>query len=103
MLSSRTRSIVTATVVLEVGIAGWALGHGMLWLLVMTAAVTALDTAWGTLRRGTLGDLAGLEIALALSALLAFASDTTMAVLVACCCVAWLVRDRGPVARAPRH
>ena len=33
MLSSKTRSVVTATVVLEVGIAGWALGHGALWLL----------------------------------------------------------------------
>jgi hypothetical protein len=102
MLSSRTRSIVTATVVLEVGIAGWALGHGALWLLVMTAVVTIADTAWGMLRRGTLGDLAGLEVALTLSALLAFASDTTMAVLVAGCCVAWLVRDRRPVAPAPR-
>ena len=97
MLSSKTRSVVTATVVLEVGIAGWALGHGALWLLVMTAVVTVLETGWGILRRGALGDLAGLEVAVALLLLLAFASDLTLTVLVAACCVAWLARDRRPV------
>jgi hypothetical protein len=102
MLSSKTRSVVTATVVLEVGIAGWALGHGALWLLVMTAVVTVLETGWGILRRGVLGDLAGLEVAVALLLLLAFASDLTLSVLVAACCVAWLVRDRRPVAVASR-
>ena|SRR5437870_7832569 len=98
MLSTRTRSIVTATVVLEVGIAGWALGHGALWLLVMTAAVTLAETAWGMLRRGALGDLAGFEVAVALVLLLAFASDATLTVMVAACCVAWLTRERGPAA-----
>jgi hypothetical protein len=102
MLSSKTRSVVTATVVLEVGIAGWALGHGALWLLVMTAVVTVLETGWGILRRGALGDLAGLEVAVALVLLLAFASDLTLTVLVAACCVAWLARDRRPVTVASR-
>jgi len=102
MLSSKTRSVVTATVVLEVGIAGWALGHGALWLLVMTAVVTVLETGWGILRRGALGDLAGLEVAVALLLLLAFASDATLTVLVAACCVAWLLRDRRPVTVASR-
>jgi hypothetical protein len=102
MLSSKTRSVVTATVVLEVGIAGWALGHGALWLLVMTAVVTVLETGWGILRRGALGDLAGLEVAVALLVLLAFASDLTLTVLVAACCVAWLARDRRPVTVASR-
>jgi len=96
MLSTRTRSIVTATIVLEVGIAGWALGHGALWLLVMTAAVTVLETCWGMLRRDALGDLAGLEVAVTLALLLAFASDQTLTVMVAACCVAWLARDRRP-------
>ncbi len=102
MLSSKTRSVVTATVVLEVGIAGWALGHGALWLLVMTAVVTVLETGWGILRRGALGDLAGLEVAVALLLLLTFASDLTLTVLVAACCVAWLARDRRPVTVASR-
>ena len=98
MLSTRTRSIVTATVVLEVGIAGWGLGHGGLWLLVMTAAVTLLETGWGALRRGMLGDLAGLQVAMALAMLLAFTADTALAVMLAAACVAWLVRDRQPAA-----
>jgi hypothetical protein len=102
MLSSKTRSVVTATVVLEVGIAGWALGHGALWLLVMTAVVTVLETAWGVLRRRALGDLAGLEVAVTLALLLAFTSDLTLTVLVAACCVAWLARDRRPVTVASR-
>ena len=102
MLSSKTRSVVTATVVLEVGIAGWALGHGALWLLVMTAVVTVLETGWGILRRGALGDLAGLEVAVALLLLLAFASEPTLTALVAASCVAWLVRDRRPVPVASR-
>jgi hypothetical protein len=102
MLSSRTRAVVTATVVLEVGIAGWALGYGALWLLVMTAVVTVLETGWGIARRRSLGDLAGMEVALALVMLLAFAADQTMTVLVAACCVAWLARDRRPATVAPR-
>ena len=102
MLSSRTRAVVTTTVVLEVGIAGWALGHGTLWLLVMTAVVTVLETGWGIVRRRALGDLAGMEVALTLVLLLAFAADQAMTVLVAACCVAWLARDRRPAAVSSR-
>ena len=101
MLSSRTRAVVTTTVVLEVGIAGWALGHGALWLLVMTAVVTVFETGWGIVRRGALSDLAGMEVALTLVLLLAFAADLTITLLVAACCVAWLARDRRPAAVAP--
>ena len=101
MLSSRTRAVITTTVVLEVGIAGWALGHGALWLLVMTAVVTVLETGWGIVRRRALGDLAGMEVALTLVLLLAFAADLTMTLLVAACCVAWLARDRRPPAVTP--
>ena len=101
MLSLRTRAVVTTTVVLEVGIAGWALGHGTLWLLVMTAVVTVLETGWGIVRRRALGDLAGMEVALTLVLLLAFAADLTMTLLVAACCVAWLARDRRPPAVTP--
>lgn len=94
MLTTRTRSIVTTTVVLEVGIAGWALGHGWLWLLVMTAALTLAETGWGILRRHALVDLAGLQVALALVMLLAVAADLTFTLMVAACCVAWLAQPR---------
>jgi hypothetical protein len=46
-------------VVLEVGIAGWALGYGALWLLVMTVAVTVADTIWGVFQRRVPADIAG--------------------------------------------
>ena len=98
MLATRRRSIVTTTVVLEVGIAGWALGHGWLWLLVMTAALTLVDTGWGILRRHALGDLAGLQVALALVVLLAFAADLALTLMVAACCAAWLAQPRQPLA-----
>ncbi|MDX6548559.1 MAG: hypothetical protein QOG33_2109 [Gaiellales bacterium] len=100
MLTTRTRSIVTTTVVLEVGIAGWALGYGWLWLLVMTAALTLVETGWGILRRHALGDLGGLQVAVALVMLLAFAADLTFTLMVAACCVAWLAQPRQPLAAA---
>ena len=99
MLTTRTRSIVTTTVVLEVGIAGWAVGYGWLWLLVMTAALTLVETGWGVLRRHALGDRAGLQVALALMMLLAVAADLTFTLMVAACCVAWLAQPR-PLAPA---
>ena len=100
MLTTRTRSIVTTTVVLEVGIAGWALGYGWLWLLVMTAVLTLVETGWGILRRHALGDLGGLQVALALVMLLAFAADLTFTLMVAACCVVWLAQPRQPQAAA---
>jgi hypothetical protein len=100
MLTTRRRSIVTTTVVLEVGIAGWALGYGWLWLLVMTAALTLVETAWGLLRQHALGDLAGLEVALALVMLLVVAADLRFTLMVAACCVAWLAQPRQPLVPA---
>ncbi len=102
MFGSRRRSIVTIAVVLEAGIAGWALGAGWLGLLVMVAAVTIADTAWGIARRGVIADLAGLEVALALAIMLALGAPGVAVALTAAACAAWLVRDgrEGPNARA---
>ena len=66
VFGSRSRAAVTTAVVLEVGIAGWALGYGALWLLMMTVTVTVADTIWGVFRRRVPADIAGLEVALAL-------------------------------------
>ena len=77
MFTSHTRSIVTVAVVLEGGIAGWALGAGWLGLLVMVAAVTLADTVWGIARRGVIADIAGLEVALALAVMLAVGAPAT--------------------------
>ena len=63
-------AIVTSAVVLEVGIAGWVLGHGALWLLVATLAVTLRRYALGHARRRVLADLAGLRSPLLLAMLL---------------------------------
>jgi hypothetical protein len=93
MFGSRRRSVVTVTVVLEAGIAGWALGAGWLGLLVMVAAVTIADTAWGIARRGVLADLAGLEVAVALALMLAFGAPGVPVALTAAACAAWLIRD----------
>jgi hypothetical protein len=93
MFTSRTRSIVTVAVVLEGGIAGWALGGGWLGLLVMVAAVTLADTAWGIARRGVIADIAGLEVALALALMLAVGASGILVALTAAACAAWLIRD----------
>jgi hypothetical protein len=93
MFASRTRTIVTFAVVLEGAIAGWTLGAGWLGLLAMVAAVTIADTAWGIARRGTLADLAGLEVALALAVMLAAGAPGTMTALTAAACAAWVIRD----------
>ena len=101
MFASRSRSIVTAAVVLEGGIAGWALGAGWLGLLVMVAVVTVADTAWGIARRGVIADIAGLEVALALGVMLAVGAPATLTALTAAACAAWLIRD-GRAAARPR-
>ena len=98
MFRSRIRTIVTVAVVLEGAIAGWALGAGWLGLLAMVAAVTVADTAWGIARRGTLADLAGLEVALALAVMIAAGAPGTMTALTAAACAAWVIRD----GRAPK-
>jgi hypothetical protein len=101
MFGSRSRSIVTVTVIIEATIAGWALGRPAEALLLMVLAVTAADTLWGLLRRHALSDLAGVELAAVLALLLAVRADLTMTALVACCCAAWLVRPerREPLRR----
>ena len=97
MFGSRAHVIVTLTVVIEVGIAGWILGHGMLWLLGATLAVTAADTVWGMTRRRVLADLAGFEVAALLALLLYADADPLFLLVVAAACVAWLVRpERQP-------
>jgi hypothetical protein len=101
MFGSRKRSLVTVTVVLEVGIAGWAVGAGFIGLLVMVVAATIADTAWGIARRGVIADIAGLEVALALALMLAVGAPGVPVGLTAAACAAWLVRD-GRAAPAPR-
>jgi hypothetical protein len=97
VFGSRAHAIVTLTVVIEVGIAGWILGHGMLWLLGATVAVTAADTIWGMTRRRVLADLVGLEVAVVLAMLLAVGTDPLFSLVVAAACLAWLVRpERQP-------
>ena len=87
--------------VLEVGIAGWALGYGALWLLMMTVAVTVADTIWGVFRRRVPADIAGLEVALALGVMVVFGADTFPEAITGAACFAWLIRDgRGRPARA---
>jgi hypothetical protein len=93
MFSSRRRTVVTIAVVLEGGIAGWALGGGWLGLLLMVAAVTLADTAWGIARRGVVADIAGLEVALGLAVMLAAGAPGAMTALTAAACAAWLIRD----------
>jgi hypothetical protein len=102
VFGSRPRTVVTTAAVLEVGLAGWALGHGALWLLVMTAAVTIADTVWGVLRRGVAADVAGLEVGLALAAMVILGADTFPTAVTAAACGAWLIRD-GRQGRAPRR
>jgi ABC-type sulfate transport system permease subunit len=101
MFRTRTRSVMTFAVVLEGGIAGWAVGAGWLGLLVMVAAVTLMDTAWGIARRGVVADIAGLEVALALALMLAVGAPGVPVALTAGACAAWLVRD-GRDSPAPR-
>jgi hypothetical protein len=93
MFGSRARTVVTFTAVLEGAIAGWWLGAGWLGLLVMVAAVTIADTAWGIARRRTIADVAGLEVALALAVMLTAGAPGTMTALTAAACAAWVIRD----------
>ncbi len=93
MFGSRSRAAVTTAVVLEVGIAGWALGYGPLWLLVMTVAVTIADTVWGVFLRRVPADIAGLEVALALAVMVVFGAGTFPEAVTAAACFAWLIRD----------
>ena len=93
VFGSRSRAAVTTAVVLEVGIAGWALGYGALWLLVMTVVVTVADTIWGVFQRRVPADIAGLEVGLALAVMVVFGADAFPEAITASACFAWLIRD----------
>lgn len=92
MFTTRGRTIVTCAAMLEVGIAGFAAGHGVLWLIWVTALVTLADTGWGIARRGVPADLAGLQVAVALVVMLAERMGVAISLLTAAACVAWLIR-----------
>ena len=101
VFGSRSRAAVTTAVVLEVGIAGWALGYAALWLLVMTVVVTVADTVWGVFQRRVPADIAGLEVGLALAVMVVFGADTFPEAITAAACFAWLIRyGRARPARA---
>jgi hypothetical protein len=102
MFGTPRRTAVTITAVIEVTLAGWVLGHAWIALLAMTAAVTAVDTLWGMLRRGVLADLAGFEVSAALALLAAIGADPIMAGLTALACAAWLIRPERQPATHPR-
>jgi hypothetical protein len=95
MLSTRNRLVVCSALVLELGIAGYAAGHGTRWLLLAILSATLVDTCWGLLLSHRLGELAGIEIAVVLAVLMAKGTDPVMTGMVAAACAAWLLRDRG--------
>jgi hypothetical protein len=92
MFATRGRLVVTIAVMLEVGIAGWWLGHGALGLAAMIAAVTVVDCGFGVVRRRAPADLAGLELGAILVALLVYGHGGTLTVAVAAACLSWLIR-----------
>src|SRR5262249_21108925 len=101
MFSSDARTVVTLAVVVELGIAGWVLGHGFAWLLAATVAVTLADSSWGLLRRRYLADITGLELALALALLVGVRANPTLAVLIGVACLAWLIRPERQTQTTP--
>jgi hypothetical protein len=92
MFETRGRTVVTIAAALEVGIAGWWLGHGAVWLLGMLAAITLMDCALGVVHRRWWSDLAGLEMGAVLVAVLARSADGLLTAAVAGACAAWLMR-----------
>ena len=97
MFGSRAHAIVTLAMLLEVGIAGWMLGYGTLWLLGGCLAVTVADTLWGVTRRRMPADLVGLEVAATLAIALHAGADPALTCLLAAACIAWLIRpERQP-------
>jgi hypothetical protein len=86
--------VVTVTVILEVGIAGWWRGDGALWLAVMLAVITLVDCAVGVVRRRAYADVVGVEIGAVLLAMLVRSDDALLTAAVAAACLAWLVRPQ---------
>jgi hypothetical protein len=104
MFATGRRSVVTVAAMLEVGIAGWWLGYGGLWLASMIAAVTLADCAFGIVRRRAPADLAGLELGAILVALLVYGDGGTLTPAVAAACLSWLIRPgrQDPLSRPPQ-
>ena len=94
MFSSDARTVVTLAALVELGIAGWMLGHGAAWLLAATVAVTAADSSWGLLRRRYLADITGLELALALALLMGVRGNAMLSLLLGLACLSWLIRPQ---------
>jgi hypothetical protein len=86
--------VVTVTVILEVGIAGWWRGDGALWLAVMLAVVTLVDCALGVVRRRAYADVVGVEMGAVLLAMLVRSDDALLTAAIAAACLAWLVRPQ---------
>jgi hypothetical protein len=86
--------VVTVTVILEVGIAGWWRGDGALWLAVMLAVITLVDCAVGVVRRRAYADVVGVEMGAVLLAMLVRSDDALLTAAVAAACLAWLVRPQ---------
>jgi hypothetical protein len=92
MFRTRRRTVITAAAVLETGVLGWWLGHGVMWLFAMLAAVTLADCATGVVRRRAMSDLAGVELGAVLVAVLVRSADVLLTLAVAGSCAAWLIR-----------
>jgi len=90
--------VATLTAVLEIGIAGWYLGHGVLWLVAAVAAVALADCTLGLVRRGVAADVVGLGMVAVLALAAAAAHDALLTTAAALACAAWLVR---PARQAP--
>jgi hypothetical protein len=98
MFSTRRRTVATLTAVLETGIAGWYLGHGVLWVVGAVAVVALADCTLGVVRRGAAADLVGLGMVAVLVLAAVAAHDALLTAAAALACAAWLVR---PARQAP--
>jgi Na+/H+-translocating membrane pyrophosphatase len=94
MFATRSRTVITTAAALEVGIAGWWLGHGAMWLGAMLAAVTLVDCGLGIVRRRWMADVVGLEMGAVLVAALARSGSALFTAAAAGACTAWLVRPQ---------
>jgi hypothetical protein len=101
MFATRIRSVLTTATAVEVGIAGWALGHGWLWLAAMVAAITLADCSMGVVRRRAMADVVGVELGALLVAFLMRSADGTLTTLIAVACAAWLIRPNRQTAADP--
>jgi hypothetical protein len=101
MFASRIRWVITIATAIEVGIAGWALGHGWMWLGVMVAAITLVDCGIGLVRRRALADVVGVELGALLVAFLMRSADGALTAMIAVACLAWLIQPSRQPATEP--